>query len=66
MLAAPEIAGPIELRRDPDRPRWIHADPQREAASVGHKAMWRLGPEHAAQVKAKLREIRALLAGASP
>ncbi|KFN47717.1 DUF3014 domain-containing protein [Arenimonas composti] len=63
LLAAPEISGPIELRRDPNRPRWIYADPEREAASVGHKALLRLGPDHAARVKAKLREVRALLAG---
>jgi hypothetical protein len=67
LLAAPDVAGPIELRRaDSGRPRLLFADPAREEASVGHKAMWRLGPDHAARVKAKLRELRALLAGQRP
>ncbi len=66
LLAAPDVAGPIELVPVPDRPRWAFADPRREAASVGHRALWRIGPDHAARVKAKLREFRALLAGQRP
>jgi hypothetical protein len=67
LLAAPDVAGPIELRRaDSGRPRLLYADPAREEASVGHKLMWRLGPDHAARVKAKLRELRTLLAGQRP
>ena len=37
-----------------------------EAASVGHKAMWRLSPDQAQRVKARLRELRALVAGQRP
>lgn len=66
LLAAPEPAGPLALVPVPDKPRWAFADPQLEAASVGHKALFRLGPSQAARVKAKLRELRALLAGQSP
>jgi hypothetical protein len=66
LLAAPAPAGPIALVPVPDKPRWAFADPALEGASVGHKAMIRLGPEQAARVKGKLRELRALLAGQRP
>lgn len=66
LLLAPDADGPIELVPVPGQPRWAFADPRLESASVGHKAMLRLGPGHAARVKAKLREIRALLAGQIP
>lgn len=66
LLAAPELAGPIALVPVPQRPRWAYADARLEQASVGHKALWRMGPDHAARVKAKLREFRALLAGQRP
>ncbi len=67
LLAAPEIAGPIELVPAADgRPRLAFADPRLESASVGHKAMLRIGPDHAARVKAKLRQLRDLLAGQRP
>lgn len=66
LLAAPAPAGPLELVRVPDKPRWAFADPALEGASVGHKAMLRLGPEQSGRVKAKLRELRALLAGQRP
>lgn len=63
LLAAP--AAPEEgilLRRTATG--YAFADPALESASVGHKALWRMGPEHAAAVQAKLRELRALLTGA--
>jgi hypothetical protein len=66
LLAAPSPAGPLELVRVPDKPRWAFADPRLEAASIGHKAMIRLGPDQAARVKAKLRERRGLVAGQAP
>lgn len=66
LLLAPDADGPIELVPVPGQPRWAFADPRLESASVGHKAMLRLGPAHAARVKAKLREVRALLAGQDP
>ena len=66
LLAAPAITGPIELVPIDGTPRLAFADPRLEAASVGHKAMWRLGPERAARVKAKLAGLRAQLAGQRP
>lgn len=66
LLAAPDLAGPVELVPVEGKPRWAFADPRLEGASVGHKAMWRLGPDHAARVKARLRELRALLAAQRP
>lgn len=67
LLVAPDVAGPIELRRPASgRPRLEFANERLEAASVGHKAMLRLGPDHAARVKTKLRELRGLLAGQRP
>ena len=67
LLAAPEVEGPVEVHRASDGSgRLRFADPRREGASVGHKAMWRIGPDHAARVKARLRELRAILAGQRP
>jgi hypothetical protein len=67
LIAAPEATGPIQLQRQANGgPRLEFADPVLERASVGHKAMWRLGPDHAARAKARLRELRALLAGQRP
>ena len=59
LLAAPEIDGSIALVQ----PRVLYqfADPELEARSAGHKILLRMGPENAAQVKAKLRAIRSEL-----
>ena len=64
LLTAPEIDGPIAL----ERPKVLYqfADPGLEQRSAGQKIMIRMGPENAAKVKAKLREIRReLIAAAS-
>lgn len=67
LLVAPEVAGPIELQRPASgRPRLEFVDPRLEGASVGHKALLRIGPDHAVRVKTKLRELRGLLAGQRP
>jgi hypothetical protein len=67
LLAAPEVKGPIQLVRpevkepmkvEQGRVLWSYADPQLEALSAGHKIMLRVGPENAAKLKAKLREVR--------
>lgn len=64
VLAAPDAGGPLELRRAADgSARLQFADPERERASLGHKAMWRMGPDHAARVKLRLQQLRAMLAG---
>jgi hypothetical protein len=62
LLAAPEIAEPVELVRP--RAFWEFADPGLESLSAGHKVLIRIGPGHAARVKARLRELRAALVGA--
>lgn len=56
LLAAPEIAGDIGLVQP--EVLYAFADPELEARSAGQKILIRMGSENAAQVKAKLREIR--------
>ena len=60
MLEAPSPAGPVKLVR----PKVLYqfADPELEGLSAGQKVMLRMGPENAARVKAKLRELRRELA----
>ncbi len=59
LLAAPEIAGPLELAQ----PKVLYefADPDLQARSAGQKVMMRMGSANAARVKSKLREIRSEL-----
>jgi hypothetical protein len=56
LLAAPEVAGPIRL----EHPGVLYtfADPDLERRSPGQKMLIRMGPENAAVLKEKLREIR--------
>jgi hypothetical protein len=58
LLAAPELTEPARLVQ----PKVLYrfADPELEQLSAGQKIMLRMGPENAAKVKAKLREIRRL------
>ena len=60
LLAAPELSGQIKLVR----PMLLYefADPELEARSAGQKIMIRMGRDNAAKIKAKLREIRRLVA----
>lgn len=64
LLATPEVAQPIRL----EQPRILYrfADPQLEALPVGQKMMLRMGPDHAARLKLKLREVRGLLVREGP
>lgn len=65
LLAAPEIAGKIELTQP--RVMYEFADPALERLSAGQKIMIRMGPKNAARIKAKLRELRsAIAASAAP
>jgi len=64
MLAAPQATPPVALVRTDTYYRFV--DPSLQQLSAGQKLMLRLGPENAAKVKAKLREIRAALAGQGP
>lgn len=67
LLATPKVEGQIRLVR----PHVLYkfADPELESLSSGQKALIRMGPENAALIKAKLKEVRAELqarAEASP
>lgn len=59
LLAAPEVTGEIELVKP--EAVYLYVDADQEALSAGQKILLRMGPEHAAVVKAKLAEIRELL-----
>ena len=61
MLATPELHQPIQLVRP--NVWYKFADPELEARSAGQKLMIRIGPENAARVKAKLKDIRRELTG---
>jgi hypothetical protein len=56
LLEAPELSGPVKLVRP--KVFYQFADPELESLSAGQKIMLRMGPENAAKVKAKLRELR--------
>lgn len=56
LLAGPEVPLPIELV--PAGSMLQFADPQLEDSSVGRKLLVRIGPENAAVIKSKLRELR--------
>jgi Protein of unknown function (DUF3014) len=61
LLATPTVTGPIKLARP-----WVmyeYADPALESRSAGQKILVRMGPENAARLKAKLREIRQKVTG---
>lgn len=60
LLATPKPKGPVALVRP--KVFWEYADPDLEARSAGQKLMLRIGPDNAAVVERKLRELRALIA----
>jgi hypothetical protein len=71
LLATPEPAGPVKVRltevKGPVAPaqpwvRYEFADPGLEALSSGQKMLVRMGPENARRLKAKLAELRRLVA----
>jgi hypothetical protein len=64
LLAAPEPAGPIALVRP--NVMFTFADPALESRSAGQKLLIRMGPENAAAVKAKLKELRAVITATPP
>ncbi len=64
LLAAPEVQGPVELVRF--GPYFEFADPDLEELSAGRKLLVRMGPENAAVIKSKLRELRREIAAAPP
>jgi hypothetical protein len=71
LLATPEPAGPVKVRltevKGPvaSTQPWVHyefADPGLEALSSGQKMLVRMGPENERRLKAKLTEVRRLVA----
>ncbi|THF56572.1 DUF3014 domain-containing protein [Pseudothauera rhizosphaerae] len=62
LIATPEVRDPIPLVQP--RVRYRFADERLEALPAGQKIMIRMGADNAVRIKAKLREIRVLLAGA--
>jgi Protein of unknown function (DUF3014) len=64
LLAAPQPAGPIALVRP--NVMFTFADPALESRSAGQKLLIRMGPENAAAVKVKLKELRAAITAAPP
>jgi len=64
LLATPQPRGPIELTRP--NVMYTFADPTLEARPAGQKLLLRMGPENAAAIKAKLRELRTIVTAAPP
>jgi hypothetical protein len=64
LLATPQPAGPIELTRP--NVMYTFADPTLEARPAGQKLLLRMGPDNAAVIKAKLKELRAIITAAPP
>lgn len=61
LLAAPDVTAPLPLVQP--KVMYLYSDPELESRSAGQKIMMRMGGENAARIKAKLREVRALLTG---
>lgn len=76
LLATPAVEGPVKVVLtevkgpiEPTRPwvRYEYADPALEARSAGQKILLRMGDTNAQKLKAKLEEVRRLIAkGAAP
>lgn len=60
LLAAPDLDTPIALVQP--KVLYDYADPELQARSAGQKIMMRIGRSNAEPIKAKLREIRPLVA----
>lgn len=60
LLASPDVQGPIRLTHP--SVHYEFADPTLEELSAGQKLLIRMGPQNAAGIKAKLRELRAAVA----
>jgi len=60
LLAAPEPKAPIELVRP--NVMYTYADATLEARPAGQKLLIRMGPENAKAIKAKLTELRSVIA----
>jgi hypothetical protein len=56
LLQTPDLRGPIELKQG--KVFYEYADPALESRSAGQKLLMRMGPENAAVIKKKLRELK--------
>lgn len=56
LLQTPDLRGPIELRQG--KVFYEYADPALESRSAGQKLLLRMGPDNAAAIKKKLRELK--------
>jgi hypothetical protein len=61
LLATPDVKGPITLVQP--KVFYEFADQKLENRSAGQKLMIRIGPQNAAALKKKLRDIRTLIEG---
>ena len=59
LLQTPEVTGPIALAQP--NVMYVYADPALEALSPGQKTLIRMGPANEAQIKSRLRELKAQL-----
>lgn len=59
LLMAPNVPESIALVKP--KSMWEFADPDLQAASIGHRLLFRLGPDQAQRVKARLIELRAAI-----
>lgn len=64
LIATPYAKQPVELINGPGI--YQFADPDLESLSAGQKIIVRIGPENGAKLRAKLKEIRALVATGVP
>ena len=64
LLATPQPPAPIVLVRP--NVMYTYADPGLESRSAGQKLLLRMGPDNAAVIKAKLKELRAAITAAAP
>ena len=64
LLASPQPQAPIELVRP--NVMYLYADPALEKLPAGQKLLIRMGPENAASIKAKLKELRTVIAATPP
>jgi hypothetical protein len=59
LLQTPDLRGPIELKQG--KVFYEYADPALESRSAGQKLLMRMGPDNAAVIKKKLRELKAFV-----
>jgi len=64
LLATPQPPAPVALARP--NVMYTFADPGLESRSAGQKLLLRMGPDNAAVIKTKLKELRAAITAAAP